>query len=91
MSETKNPEKRLLGKGEGGEKRPLRERVARMFGSRFRAGSYAAFAAAIVIAIAVAANLLAGALPEDVTQRKIVLDYLNAHEGVSAEEVEEDV
>lgn len=68
MSETKKPAKRLLGKGEGGEKRPLRERVARMFGSRFRAGSYAAFAAAIVIAIAVAANLLAGALPEDVTQ-----------------------
>ena len=30
-------------------------------------------------------------LPEDVTQRKIVLDYLNAHEGVSAEEVTEDV
>ena len=30
-------------------------------------------------------------LPEDVAQRKIVLDYLNAHEGVSAEEVTEDV
>ena len=30
-------------------------------------------------------------LPEDVAQRKIVLDYLNAHEGVSAEEVAEDV
>ena len=30
-------------------------------------------------------------LPEDVGQRKIVLDYLNAHEGVSAEEVAEDV
>ena len=30
-------------------------------------------------------------LPEDVAQRKIVLDYLNAHEGVSAEEVTEHV
>ena len=30
-------------------------------------------------------------LPEDIQQRKIVLDYLNAHEGVSAEEVAEDV
>ena len=30
-------------------------------------------------------------LPEDVAQRKIVLDYLNAHEGVSAEEVAVDV
>ena len=39
-----------------------------MFGRRFRAGSYAAFAAAIVVAIAVAANLLVGALSESVTQ-----------------------
>lgn len=36
---------------------------------RFRAGGYTTFATAIVIAIAVAANLLAGALPESVTQQ----------------------
>lgn len=68
MSETKRTAGRAPGKDGKGGRRPLRERMARMFGSRFRAGSYAAFAAAVVIAIAVAANLLVGALPEDVTQ-----------------------
>ena len=68
MSETKKSARRLLGRGEKAPKRPLRERIARMFGRRFRAGSYAAFAGVLVVAIAVAANLLAGALPESVTQ-----------------------
>ena len=47
---------------------PLRQRVRRMFGKRFFAGSYAVFAAAAVIAIAVVVNLMAGALPADKTQ-----------------------
>ena len=50
------------------EKRPLKERVRRMFGKRFFAGSYSVFAAAVVIAIAVAVNLMAGALPTDKTE-----------------------
>ena len=32
-----------------GEKRPMKERVRRMFGRRFRAGGYAVFAAAAVL------------------------------------------
>lgn len=51
-----------------GPKRPLGARLRAMFGKRFQAGSYAAFAALVVIAIAVAANLLIGALPESATQ-----------------------
>ena len=39
-----------------------------MFGSRFKAGSYSAFAAAVVIAIAVLANLAVQALPQTATQ-----------------------
>lgn len=39
-----------------------------MFGSRFRAGGYSMFAAAMLIIIAVAANMLAGALPAELTQ-----------------------
>ncbi|MDY5349667.1 MAG: Gldg family protein [Candidatus Ventricola sp.] len=50
------------------EKRPLKERVRRMFGRRFRAGGYAVFAAAVVIAIAVLANLLVCALPSEKTK-----------------------
>ncbi len=50
------------------EKRPLKERVRRMFGKRFFAGSYSVFAAAIVIAIAVVLNLMAASLPSDKTQ-----------------------
>lgn len=38
------------------------------FGSRFRAGSYSAFATVILIVIAVVLNLAAGALPASVTQ-----------------------
>ena len=37
------------------EKKP--SKLRRMFGSRFKAGSYSAFAAAVVIAIAVLVNL----------------------------------
>lgn len=49
------------GKARGG-------RVRRMFGRRFAAGGYAALASALVIAIAVAVNLVVGALPESKTQ-----------------------
>lgn len=45
-----------------------REKLRRMFGSRFRAGSYSTFAAIIVIAIAVIVNLAVNALPSTVTQ-----------------------
>lgn len=50
------------------QREPLRVRLRRMFGKRFFAGSYSAFAAAVVIAIAVVVNLMAGALPSDKTQ-----------------------
>lgn len=40
----------------------------RMFGRRFVAGGYAALAAALVIAVAVAVNLVVGALPDSMTQ-----------------------
>lgn len=46
----------------------LKQSLKRMFGGRFRAGSYSAFAAVIVIAIAVMANLMVTALPTAVTQ-----------------------
>ena len=49
-------------------KRSIRESLPRMFGKRFRAGSYSAFAAVMVIAIAVIANMVAGALPSAITQ-----------------------
>lgn len=49
-------------------KRSFRERFRRMFGSRFRAGSYAAFASVLVIAIAVVANLLMNSLPATTTE-----------------------
>ena len=39
-------------------------KLRQMFGSRFKAGSYSAFAAAVVIAIAVLANLAVQALPQ---------------------------
>lgn len=43
--------------------------LKRMFTSRmFRAGGYSAFAAAMVVAIAVAVNAIVGALPADMTQ-----------------------
>lgn len=43
-------------------------KLRQMFGSRFKAGSYSAFAAAVVIAIAVLANLAVQALPQTATQ-----------------------
>lgn len=39
-----------------------------LFGSRFKAGTYSAVAALLVIVLAVAANLAAGTLPESVTR-----------------------
>lgn len=42
--------------------------LKKMFGERFRAGSYATFAAVIVIAIAVMANLAVSSLPTSLTQ-----------------------
>ena len=42
-------------------------KLRQMFGSRFKAGSYSAFAAAVVIAIAVLANLAVQALPQTAT------------------------
>lgn len=42
--------------------------VRRMFGRRFIAGGYAALASALVVAIAVAVNLVVGALPDSLTQ-----------------------
>ena len=56
------------GKKEIKEKLPMKARVRKMFGRRFFAGSYSAFAAAVVIAIAVVVNLMAGALPADKTE-----------------------
>lgn len=50
------------------ERIPLKQRMRAMFGRRFRAGGYSAFAAAMLIIIAVIANLIAGALPASVTQ-----------------------
>ena len=47
------------------ERLPMKERVRKMFGRRFFAGSYSAFAAAVVIAIAVVVNLMVSALPAD--------------------------
>ena len=43
-------------------------RIKKMFGHRFIAGSWSAFAAIIVIVIAVVANLVVGSLPGTVTQ-----------------------
>lgn len=56
------------GKKEIKEKLPMKARVRKMFGRRFFAGSYSAFAAAVVIVIAVVVNLMAGALPADKTE-----------------------
>lgn len=49
-------------------KAPLKQRLRAMFGRRFRAGNYSAFAAAMLVVIAVIANMIAGALPASVTQ-----------------------
>ena len=50
------------------KRRTLKQILRPMFGRRFRAGSYSAFAAVLIIAIAVIANMVAGALPSNVTQ-----------------------
>lgn len=50
------------------KKASVKESLRRMFGKRFRAGSYSAFAAVIVIAIAVVVNMIAGSLPANLTQ-----------------------
>lgn len=42
--------------------------VRAMFGRRFRAGGYSMFAAAMLVVIAVVANMLVGALPASLTQ-----------------------
>ena len=57
--------KHQKGAREVKQKRPLGVSIRGMFGRRFFAGSYSAFAAAVVIAIAVVVNLMAGALPAD--------------------------
>ncbi len=46
----------------------VKQSLRRMFGGRFRAGSYSAFAAVIVIIIAVVVNLMVGSLPSSTTQ-----------------------
>lgn len=46
----------------------MKRSLKSMFGQRFRAGSYATFAAVAVIAIAVMANVLVGALPSTLTE-----------------------
>ena len=47
---------------------PLKQSIRRMFGGRFRAGSYSAAASVAVILIAVVANMMVSALPSSVTQ-----------------------
>lgn len=59
---------KLMKKREKKEKQPLSARLRAMFGKRFFAGSYSAFAAAMVIAIAVAVNLMVSALPSGMTE-----------------------
>ena len=46
----------------------MKQSLKRMFGGRFRAGSYSAFAAVIVIIIAVVVNMMAASLPATTTQ-----------------------
>lgn len=50
------------------EHKPIKQRVSAMFGQRFRVGGYSMFAAAMLIIIAIAANMVVGALPDSVTQ-----------------------
>lgn len=49
-------------------KKSMKARLKGMFGGRFRAGSYSAFAAAVVIALAVLANMMVSTLPAETTQ-----------------------
>lgn len=46
----------------------MKQSIKRMFGGRFRAGSYSAFASVIVVVIAVVVNMMASTLPSTVTQ-----------------------
>ena len=46
----------------------MTQSLKRMFGGRFRAGSYSAFAATLIISIAVMANLMVSSLPATTTQ-----------------------
>lgn len=50
------------------ENKSSQKRLKKMFGERFRAGSYATFAAAILIAIVVMVNLVVSSLPISSTQ-----------------------
>lgn len=50
------------------QKKSFGQQLKGMFGGRFRAGSYSVFAAAIVIAIAIMANLMVSSLPTTTTQ-----------------------
>lgn len=45
-----------------------KNKLRRMFGRRFRAGSYSAFAAVVVVAIAIVINMAVSALPSSMTQ-----------------------
>lgn len=56
------------------EKRP--GRFKKMFGHRFIAGSWSAFAAVIVIVIAVVVNMIVGGLPVSVTQIDMTSDSI---------------
>lgn len=49
-------------------KRSFKDTMKRMFDSRFRAGSYSAFAAALLIAIVIIVNLMVGSLPATYTE-----------------------
>ena len=57
-------------------KRFFKLNIQRMFGTRFRMGSYSAFAAVIVIAIAVIANSIVGTLPSRFTQYDLTSNSL---------------
>lgn len=60
--------KKPVNSGALREKRPLKQRIRAMFGKRFRAGGYSVFATAMLIGIAVVANMVVGALPSSLTQ-----------------------
>lgn len=58
------------------QKKSLASGLKGMFGGRFRAGSYSAFAAAVVITIAVLANMMAASLPAEKTQLDLTSNAL---------------
>ena len=57
-----------MSKQQKKEKKSVKASLHRMFGGRFRAGSYSAVAAAVVIAIAVLVNLMVSSLPSTMTE-----------------------